>query len=87
MQGDFQICISVPFKDNYFLEHLRAAASVTLPPTLVEVFFFFFRYHFTKACSFKISLLKKIYVLISTKVKSFIDSNINLLVFFYILTK
>ena len=41
MQGDFQICISVPFKDNYFLEHLRAAASVTLPPTLVEVFFFF----------------------------------------------
>ena len=41
MQGDFQICISVTFKDNYFLEHLRAAASVILPPTLIEFFFFF----------------------------------------------
>ena len=45
------------FKDNFFLEHLQTAASVTLLPTLIEVFFF--RYHFTKTCSFNISLLKR----------------------------
>ena len=28
------------FKDNYFLRHLRVAASVTLLPTLIEVIFF-----------------------------------------------